>query len=222
MNCSTRSCRCAPRLPHLTIAAHVTVRTSAGSQTFFLHGKTTSWSVLEKGGTPQISGITGYDWWCKPTTKLTCTWADRLHQCSTFHHSCICMQEALRQAPQWLQEQKPGVHRVNNETISHHSFTKPHRSSQAHVKKGLTDAKWDATQKPTLGSEGSRCTQAAAYLRHIHWSQTAPETTPVGRRRCIHQAGWGRGGYRRSYKGWVLKRRERKNTVRCCSERKRK
>lgn len=29
------------------------------------------------------------------------------------------------------------------------SFTKPHRSSQAHVKKGLTDAKRDETQQPT-------------------------------------------------------------------------
>lgn len=71
-----------------------------------------------------------------PATELTCTWADHLRQCSRFHHSCIDMQGALGQVAQWLQEQKPGKHTINNtNNITH--ITKPRRSSQAHVERGF-------------------------------------------------------------------------------------
>lgn len=59
---------------------------------------------------------------------------------------------------------------------------------------------------------------AAVYLRHIHWSQTAQERSPEGRRRSTPPAAGDTGGCTHSYKGWVLRRRKQKNiTVRYSS-----
>ena len=177
----------------------------------FLHQKATSWKRWK------ISGITAYDWWrvnqtlvwMAPTTELTCTWADHLHQCSRFHHSCIYMQGALQQVPQWLQEQKPGIHRVNNNdmTPQHHTGAARHmwrRDSWTHN---------EMQNNSQHQSAGSRWTQTTVYLRHIHWSQTRPERSPVGRRRCSRRAGGDRGDCTRSYRGWVLKRGKSKQTI---------
>lgn len=139
-----------------------------------------------------------------PATELTCTWADHLRQCSRFHHSCIDMQGALGQVAQWLQEQKPGKHTINNtNNITH--ITKPRRSSQAHVERGFMNAKWDAAKHKCAGGW---CTQADVYLRRTYWSQSPPERSLLGRHRCIHQVGGDTGGCTHSYKGSTLKRKK--------------
>lgn len=63
-------------------------------------------------------------------TKLTCTWAARLHLCSRFHHSCIYMQGALQQEPQWLQGAK--ARRTENQQQRQNNITS-HKNSQAHI-----------------------------------------------------------------------------------------
>lgn len=62
-------------------------------------------------------------------------------------HASTCKGHCNRWLNGW--RSKSQAYTESTTTKSHHSLTKPHRSSQARVKNGFMNAKWDATQQPT-------------------------------------------------------------------------
>lgn len=141
-----------------------------------------------------------------PAAKLTCTLADPLHQCSRFHHSCICMQEALEQEAQWLQMQKPGIQRIK----SHHSTKTIHKQPS-------TCGEWIyeircrvVVLHKAAGRWSSLAIFVVVYLHRSLSSQYSMKRSLVGRRRCTHQGGGGTGDCTHSYRGWTLTKRDDK------------
>jgi len=186
-----------PRLPHLTETAHITMWTSTQNQGNTQNKTLTPTQLTVHVWKRQNTKLLRYRWqqlmdslsWLimAPAAKLTCTWADPLHQCSRFHHSCICMQGALQQGPQWLQGQKPGIHTISNDKIkSHWSLTKAHWSSQAHVEGGFMNVKLDVTIHTRVQSVQAVWLLLAVYLHHIRGSQYSSEGSLAGRHRCTH------------------------------------
>lgn len=135
-------------------------------------------------------------------------------------HASTCKGHCNRWLNGW--RSKSQAYTESTTTKSHHSLTKPHRSSQARVKNGFMNAKWDATQQPTQECRQRvhstsfffTCVTFIGVKRHRRGPlragagvSTRPEETEVTAH-ILTRVGYWRGESKKN------------NTVRYCSEQK--
>lgn len=142
---------------------------------------------------------------------IVCKWRLQMYSLALGHTAFISVAGSTMHAStckghwdNWLNGCRSRSQAHTESTTTSHISQKPHRGSQACMKK--MGVKMEQNRRDE--SAASRRTQRPVYLRHIRWSRTEPERILEDRRKCIRQAGGDRGGCTHSCKGWVLRQEE--------------